>query len=283
AARLPAPALVVASGHGTHVYWKLAAPIDVTESTQWKKDLAALVGSDAGISDPPRVMRLPGFINNKPDKPHAPCRIVQRDPAAVVELADLPQIIPRRLEVNGNYSGERPPAAIENPKATSWSASAAELSEADAVDLALVRQCLAALSTNRRDSYDTWIAVGLALRRTLANPRCDMFRLWHEWSAASPKYRSESACWEKWSPFKYNRNDPLTFGSVRMWAREDSGDPPLGKCATGAASAQPAGQSTGSLAAAPPTDSAPATPPPWFTFRDIMATLHYRQGLRTVT
>lgn len=66
AAPLP-PSLIVCSGleHKLHGYWLLAnLPLD--EFTSVQRALAAFFGSDATVSNPARVMRLPGFVNTKP-------------------------------------------------------------------------------------------------------------------------------------------------------------------------------------------------------------------------
>lgn len=90
---MPRPSMTVNSGHGVHVYWRLAAPIDPQAWREWQKDLAALMGSDPAVCNPERVMRLPGFLNRKRE-PAVPCCIVECDLSRTYDLADLP--IPTR-------------------------------------------------------------------------------------------------------------------------------------------------------------------------------------------
>lgn len=69
--RLPKPTVVVRSGSGFHVYWKLTKPVDargpmspaqiISKSVQW------FLGGDAAHS-PAKLLRLPGTYNFKPDK-----------------------------------------------------------------------------------------------------------------------------------------------------------------------------------------------------------------------
>ena len=62
------PTLMLESGHGVHLYWKLDEPI--TDMVKWRiyqKRLIATLGSDPVICNPSRIMRLPGFINQKED------------------------------------------------------------------------------------------------------------------------------------------------------------------------------------------------------------------------
>lgn len=77
-AGLPEPTAVVMSGGGTHAYWLLTEPIaDMAAWTATMKAIIAAVGSDHAVHDAPRVMRLPGTRNVKPEYSGSPmCRIV---------------------------------------------------------------------------------------------------------------------------------------------------------------------------------------------------------------
>jgi putative DNA primase/helicase len=67
-AGLPAPTATIGSGGGIHAWWRLTQPIaDHAAWTKAMKAMIAAVGSDKGIHDPPRIMRLPGFVNWKYD------------------------------------------------------------------------------------------------------------------------------------------------------------------------------------------------------------------------
>ncbi|MFH1266011.1 MAG: DUF3987 domain-containing protein, partial [Planctomycetota bacterium] len=94
---LPEPTTFIASGHGVHAYWRLSEPLtDLGVWSCFQRDLAAAVGSDPAVSDPPRIMRLPGFRNHKP--PAADCRIIAAILASVCDLADLAESIPQAAE-----------------------------------------------------------------------------------------------------------------------------------------------------------------------------------------
>ena len=63
---LPMPTATLASGGGTHCWWRLKEP--TTDRVAWsarQKALAQALGSDQSVHDWPRIMRLPGFINWK--------------------------------------------------------------------------------------------------------------------------------------------------------------------------------------------------------------------------
>lgn len=62
---IPSPSAIVQSGHGTHLYWKLSAPVDPGVAVRLAKLAAIAYGGDPQVVEPQRVMRLPGSYNNK--------------------------------------------------------------------------------------------------------------------------------------------------------------------------------------------------------------------------
>ena len=90
---IPLPTLVVWSGGGVHVYWRLESP--VVDMDLWRtcqQQMIKLLDSDPCIHNPERIMRLPGFTNHKPDR--TPSWIVHADPLHRVRLVDLVQACP---------------------------------------------------------------------------------------------------------------------------------------------------------------------------------------------
>lgn len=83
-----------------------------------------------------------------------------------------------------------------------------------------IRELLRALKFERCDDQNLWIKVGYALKS-----KGEYLAEWEEWSKNSPKY-VEGECAKKWRGMKPNR---IKFGSLVHWAREDSGNPELGK------------------------------------------------------
>src|SRR5262249_11456356 len=65
------PTLIVASGHGLHVYWKLNERLDIrpdqrqSEFETALKRAGALVGADTASAEASRFLRLPGSHNSK--------------------------------------------------------------------------------------------------------------------------------------------------------------------------------------------------------------------------
>lgn len=90
-AGLPDPTMIIVSGHGVHLYWRLIEPIyDLDSWTDLQKSLIVLFGetADAAIHDPARVMRVPGFWNVNGEQP-TKCYIHQADPSRRYDLSDF--------------------------------------------------------------------------------------------------------------------------------------------------------------------------------------------------
>ncbi|MCC7313267.1 MAG: DUF3987 domain-containing protein [Planctomycetes bacterium] len=106
AAGLPPPTVLVFSGHGVHAYWRLEEPIkDLALWSEYQKSLIGIVGSDPAIHDPPRIMRLPGFLNVK----SAPVltRIIEVDAKQRYPLSSVTALITKQPKVRP----DNPPAS----------------------------------------------------------------------------------------------------------------------------------------------------------------------------
>jgi hypothetical protein len=67
-ARVPPPQIVVDSGHGWHLYWRLAQPVSHAVAQAAMADIASQVNGDA-VGDPARILRIAGTRNFKSDPP----------------------------------------------------------------------------------------------------------------------------------------------------------------------------------------------------------------------
>ncbi len=99
-AGLPPPTMIVASGGGVHLYWRLREAYAFDESNVRAfegvlKGIAKAIDGDMAATDASRCMRIPGSLNYKYDPPR-PCRIVQRHPALEYDFGDFE---PFRLDV----------------------------------------------------------------------------------------------------------------------------------------------------------------------------------------
>lgn len=102
------PTAVVNSGHGVHLYWALKSPITV--ESEWKRAQAWLrerLKADNAVSDWKRIMRVPGFLNHKPERGDpVPCRLVHVDPDAVYDLQDVVVSV-SELPIEPSYASTR--------------------------------------------------------------------------------------------------------------------------------------------------------------------------------
>ncbi len=78
------PSIVVCSGGGLHVYWRLREPIDLQTNMALAKSilrrLAKTVADivDEQVSEPVRILRIPGSLNFKPDYPEPRAVVLER-------------------------------------------------------------------------------------------------------------------------------------------------------------------------------------------------------------
>lgn len=109
-AGLPAPTLVVFSGHGVHAYWRLTAPVDEATWRNLQERLNKTLGSDTAIKNPERIMRLPGFQNVKDPARPVDCFVVQADPSAVYLVEAIAGILPPLVEKAPTLAPAQKPA-----------------------------------------------------------------------------------------------------------------------------------------------------------------------------
>lgn len=208
----PAPSVIVDSGGGYHCYWLLAEPfmLDSDEARgradHAQKGWVKRVGSDDGAKDLARVLRIPGTKNFKeayaPNYPDV--RFMRSDFDQLYTLDELEALIPADA-----------PAKVRAPRTPRQAAPEADATadvELDAIAQAAAN--LKRLSAVRRDDYEPWIEVGMALSELGSIG----FDLWEIWSRKSPKYRAGD-CGDKWGTFTPRAG--VTLRSLAFWADED--------------------------------------------------------------
>lgn len=83
----PYPSIVVDSGGGMHAYWLLRRSVALTEAASAMRGLARQTGGDA-VHDAARVLRLPGTVNWKRERP-AVSRILRFQPRPAFGISDF--------------------------------------------------------------------------------------------------------------------------------------------------------------------------------------------------
>jgi hypothetical protein len=106
------PSIVVNSGGGVHPYWLLATPLDLQtfyrETRALLQRLAYHVADivDTGVSEPARVLRIPGSLNFKYDPPR---------PVALEHISDAtldPDLVPGHTEADATGTPSRQPLHV---------------------------------------------------------------------------------------------------------------------------------------------------------------------------
>ncbi|MBM4032826.1 MAG: hypothetical protein FJ291_13700 [Planctomycetes bacterium] len=107
-----APSIIVATGHGEHWYWPLREPAPAPDACAVVELLrAAICPKLDKVSDPPRVLRIPGTFNVKGGA-KLPVRVVHWQPERRFNLSDFDALGDGRGEPAGDYEA-RERAAIQ--------------------------------------------------------------------------------------------------------------------------------------------------------------------------
>lgn len=83
----------------------------------------------------------------------------------------------------------------------------------------IIKNYLDMLLPERRDNYNSWMEVGLALYN-IGDGSEDYLELWDNFSKESDKYEN-NCCKNKWKGFR-EKDNGLSIGSIRYWARMDN-------------------------------------------------------------
>ena len=112
AADVAGPSLISNSGHGCHALWTLEEPIGQEQYRAVQKAMAALFDGDPGMHDAPRVLRLPGFLNCKEDRPVVPCVVMRSNAQLYYAVTEFPsgpvQLKRARTSRTGSAKFEHP-------------------------------------------------------------------------------------------------------------------------------------------------------------------------------
>ena len=157
-------------------------------------------GSDVGVIDPVRVLRLPGFHHMK--NPASPHRVELVEANGRVYTADqiaaaFPPIWPSRLA--DKPSPAKPLPAVLEP------------------ELERARKALCFIPS---DDRDTWLKVGMALSASFGESGRG---LWDAWSRQSGKY-TDAGQVKAWKSFK---GASLTIGTIFWLRRQHRGRAPI--------------------------------------------------------
>lgn len=109
------PSTIVSSGHGLHLYWWATEPLPcatTSEQSAHETDLRGiqhslrLLGADPSVCEVSRVMRLPGFSNQK-RLPHEPVTVIERNPVRYTR-----EFLRAAFDIMETSAGTRPSKGI---------------------------------------------------------------------------------------------------------------------------------------------------------------------------
>ncbi len=186
-----APSIVVQSSPGKfqRVWCVAALKPDLHQAIM--RRLVQDYGADAGAHDLVRVLRLPGFLHMKDrENPHP------------VRLIDAPGWVYNLDQITEAFPPIWPPDPPE-PKPFNRR-------DFDGNEFCRLIEALACIPA---DDRETWVRVGMALRREYGEAARD---LWDGWSKTSSKYNQKDQD-KAWRSFE--RGNGVTLGSVYYLAR----------------------------------------------------------------
>ncbi len=175
----PPHVIVRTSPKRLHAYW-FVKNCEVANFTCVQHALAKKFQTDASVSDPTRVMRLPGSINWNHDEPYL-AKLAHMSDGKAVSLSRLVKALELNLDfVRPDNAREDGNQDVLNP--TSEGTSPAQLPAKSVV------QIKGALQRINADDRNLWLRAGMAIHS--AAPTQQGFQLWSEWSKKSEKFNA---------------------------------------------------------------------------------------------
>ena len=97
------PTIIIKTKNGSHAYWVLKNPNkNIDQFTKIQKKIASHLGSDAAVSDLPRIMRLPGFNHNKDLKNPFMIEIIEVNEDCVYSLEEVNEAFEQKEKFSDN-------------------------------------------------------------------------------------------------------------------------------------------------------------------------------------
>jgi Primase C terminal 2 (PriCT-2) len=196
------PSITVRSGGGLHLYWRLMAPLDLTDkevcayAKRLLRAIAIELGADLTAAEPARVLRVPGTFNFK----YSPPRVAAVDtlgPEIQYSIADFEKALAAHLK-------HEPPHAAARTIANDHQHTEGN----HLLNIAAIEDALGFVDA---DPYDTWLAIGMALHHHFGGA-AEGFKLWTAWSQGSDKFDAEAQR-KKWESFSLSGN---SAGTIRI-------------------------------------------------------------------
>lgn len=233
--RAAQPHILVESSPGNyHAYWLVSdAPLDEFKGVQ--KAMIEAWGTDKGVNDLPRVMRLPGFPHQKVSaqkgltgSPFMVQMVNHMKSDGAHTWAEWKAFIDKLKPSNGLPLSHR--ASARN-HVRSNEIIIADMAGALQVGYAEIEKALATFSA-ADVTYDDWIRVGMALCHEFKGADLGL-QLWDRWSQSDPRYRGFDDLRKRWPGFREGSDNPVTVRSLFAMAKWHVTGPKLPNWAAG--------------------------------------------------
>ena len=233
--RAAQPHILVESSPGNyHAYWLVSdAPLDEFKGAQ--KAMIEAWGTDKGVNDLPRVMRLPGFPHQKVSAQKrltgSPFMVQMVNHAPSDEAhtwAEWKAFVDTLKPSNGLPLSHR--ASVQN-HVRSNEITIPDMAGALQVGYAEIEKALATFSA-ADVTYDDWIKVGMALCHEFKGADLGL-QLWDRWSQSDPRYQGLDDLSKRWPGFREGSDNHVTVRSLLAMAKWHDTGPKLPNWAAG--------------------------------------------------
>ncbi len=109
----PPPSMVVNTGHGAHLFWKLDRYTAAEEFNIFLKRFATFIEADTASTDLSRILRLPGFQNTKDMAEEVYASIVYAADECIYSIDELKAIVPEDFYIKVEQPVKLPSKPIE--------------------------------------------------------------------------------------------------------------------------------------------------------------------------
>lgn len=209
------------------------APLEAFKGAQ--KAMIEAWGTDKGVNDLPRVMRLPGFPHQKVSAQKGltgspfMVKMVNHVPSDGAHTwAERKAFIDTLKPSNGLPLSHR--ASVQN-HVRSNEITIGDMAGALQVGYAEIEKALAAFPA-ADVAYDDWIKVGMALCHESKGAHLGL-QLWDRWSQSDPRYRGLDDLSKRWPGFQVGSDNPVTVRSLLAMAKGHVTGPKLPNWAAG--------------------------------------------------
>ncbi|WP_295852851.1 phage/plasmid primase, P4 family [uncultured Xylophilus sp.] len=203
---VPPDFIVHTSNQKLHAYWLVDIPVE--HFTILQKALAGKFGTDASVSDLPRMMRLPGTWNFKRKVPFQ-TRLLRDEPR------DQPltsEILVRSLQLDFE--------AGTSPAGVCGAVGCLGLDQSRLPKVGVDQRVLAALECIPADDRKDWLKVGQALHSV--DPTAQGRAIWDRWSQSAPEKFDVEEQRKTWDGF--TQSGGVGIASLFYLARQYGGD-----------------------------------------------------------